>query len=123
MLKYDFKNETCWNLLDSKPKEYINRVLKGSQKRIDSIRQLRKGVSIFEYREKAKNLNKIKKWNASIIIDSSSQIYKILFDKKSICGNSAIILPDRRVIIFLSDSHFTALYCDREKILNILSAP
>ncbi len=115
-IKYDFNHETCWSRLDQQPDDYVKKVLEAQQDRIKKKLSSNRPISVFEFREKGKDVNKLKKWNQHIIIDSSRLLYKVLFKQKDTCGSSAIILPDRRVIIIRSDGHFEALDYKKEDI-------
>ena len=81
----------------------------------------RPNVSVFDFRESGNNINKIKKWDSSIIIDSASQLMNILFKERSTCGNSIIVLPDKRFVFLRSDAHSEAMDITQKKMLEYLT--
>ena len=62
IIRYDYNYETCWNTLDQQDDANINRVLSNSQNRVQEFRELRPNISVFEFKETGKYLNKLKKW-------------------------------------------------------------
>ena len=117
IIKYDYNNESCWELLDQKDDNYIQGFVTRHKQRVETLLTTRPNVSVFEFREPGNNINKIKKWDSSIIIDSTRQLMNLLFKERSTCGNSIIVLPDRRFIFIRSDSHSEVLDLTQEKIL------
>jgi hypothetical protein len=109
IIKYDFNHETCWDRLDVQTDDYIKRVENGFNERIVKAIKERPAISVFHFRETGNDFNKYVKRNADIIIDSSGLIKKLLFDRRTVCGSSAIILPGGRSVILKSDSHFMAM--------------
>jgi hypothetical protein len=120
IIKYDYNHETCWDVLDQKPDEHITSFITTHQARVQKFRELRPNVSLFEYREPGKFSNKLKKWNTSIIVDSSKQLYKLLFSERTTCGSSIIILPTKNFIFFRSDAHSMAMDYTQEQIKKLL---
>lgn len=121
ILKYDFNNESCWNLLDERSKKYIHKVMSGMHTSIEKQRKERFGISILRYREKGNKINKLIRWDSTIVIDSSEKLYHLLLSQRSPCGNSIIILPGRKIIISHFDPHFESLRYSKEKIEAILT--
>lgn len=105
IIKYDYNNERCWNNLDGYGKKYIMRFVTTNQQRIRKTLLARPQVSIFTFREPGDMLNKIKKWDSSVIIDSSLQLFSLLFKERCTCGNSILIMPDKTFVFIRSDSH------------------
>ncbi len=117
LIKYDYNNESCWNFLDTKDDNHIRGFITRGNERILNVSKSRPHVSVFQFREPGKNLNKIKRWNTAIIVDSSRQLFQLLFKKRSICGNSIAVLPDRRFVFLRSDSHSEVLDLTHDKIV------
>jgi len=121
IIKYDYNNETCWNTLDKMmTEEEIKRKVFHIQTSYEALLSTRPGVSFFEFREPGENINKITKFNSSIILDKDLELYKFFFEEKCRCGNSILILPDGRYIFTRSDSHTNALYYSSEQIKQLL---
>lgn len=121
IIKYDYNNETCWNNLDQSEDENIRGFIKKYKEKILLVLFTRQNVSIFNFREAGNSLNKIKKWDTSIIIDSSKQLFNLIFKERCTCGNSIIIMPNRKFVFVRSDSHFEVLDFSQKRIEEILS--
>lgn len=121
IIKYDYNNETCWDELDKRSDDYVIPFITANQERVKSILALRNNVSIFTFREPGDNFNKIKKWDKSIVIDSDRYLLNLLFKERSTCGNSIIVLPDRRYVFIRSDSHSEAMEYSQDKIVELLT--
>jgi hypothetical protein len=106
IIKYEYNKETCWTYSDI---EYEDKYFINAADRIESHRFWlyikRTGASIFHFREPGNDIPKIVKWDKTIIVDSTRALFKLLFSKKEICGNSILVTPDRRYIFFKGDSH------------------
>jgi len=85
------------------------------------VSQSRKNISLFNFREPGDNLNKLKLWDSTIIIDNRKELYNLLFPHKFNCGNSILILPDKRFIYIGSDPHSEAFYLTGKQIEGILN--
>jgi hypothetical protein len=120
LIKYDYNNETCWDMLDQREDEHIMGFVTRHQQRIQYVRATRPHVSVFDFREPGKRLNKIKKFDQSIIIDSNKQLFKLLFKERCTCGSSIMIMPDKRFVFLRSDSHSEILYLTQMQIDEIL---
>ena len=88
IIKYDYNNESCWDLLDQRDDNYVQGFVTRHRERIQMLQATRPNVSILEFREPSNNLNKIKKRDSYIIIDSSRRLMNLLFKERSACGNS-----------------------------------
>lgn len=121
IIKYDYNNETCWNRLDEREDENIMGFVKRKQQAMEQMLTTRKNVSSFNFREPGENLNKLKLWDSTIIIDSSKQLYHLLFMRNYNCGNSILVLPDKRFIYILSDPHSEIFYLTSKQIEFILN--
>jgi len=121
IIKYDYNNETCWMFLDSKNDDDIDSSISIRQRQVQKVSLNRKGVSIFKFKEKGSNLSKVIDRDSSIFLDRKRKLFKLLFKKKSTCGNSIIILPSRKFILLRSDSHFEAINYTRDQIIDILA--
>jgi len=121
IIKYDYNKETCWDNLDEKEDEYIMGFVRRHKERVQKVFAIRKNVSVFDFREPGNNLNKIKKWDSSIIIDSSKQLFNLLFKERCTCGSSIIVMPDKRFIFLRSDSHSEALDLTQKQIEALLN--
>jgi len=108
IIKYDFNNETCWNLLDEKSDEYIARITNGTNIMVAMYKNTHPETSVFQFREKGKNLNKLKLRNTEIIIDSG-YLLKNIFTTRTTCGTSLKLYPNGNYELIYSDSHFTAI--------------
>ncbi len=122
VIKYDFNNDHCWQMLDTKNDEYINSVLNTHQKYWAKYRDSVTSVSAFEFRDPGKNFSKLVKWNSDINIDSSRLLYKLLIKERAMCGISVMILPDKRVIKTRSDPHYEVLDYNAEKLTQMLES-
>jgi hypothetical protein len=116
IIKYDFNNENCWSRLDENNDDYIMGFVTRHKERVQKVLATRPNVSVFDFREPGNNLNKIKKWDNSIIIDSSKQLFNLLFRERCTCGSSIIIMPDKRFIFLRSDSHSEILDLTQKQI-------
>ena len=121
IIKYDYNNGRCWELLDQKDDNYIQGFVARHRERVQNFQATRPNVSLFDFREPGNNINKIKKWDNSIIIDSSKQLMNLLFKERSICGNSIIVMPDKRFVFIRSDSHSEAMDLTQDRILEYLT--
>lgn len=121
LIKYDFNKDACWNMLDKSKDEYIKSIVLASKERIQTTLLTRPGISIFRFRKPGDQLNKIIKWDDSILIDSTKQLYKLLLKKRTECGSSMIILPDGRFILLQTDPHMEAMDLSQQQITAILN--
>ena len=121
IIKYDYNNKSCWELLDEKDDNYIQGFVTRHNERVQKVQATRPNVSLFDFREPGNNANKIKKWNRSIIVDSTRQLMSLLFKERSICGNSIIVMPDKRFVFIRSDSHSEAMDLTQERLLEYLT--
>ncbi len=122
LIKYDFNKDACWNMLDKSKDEDIKSIVLASKERIQTTLLTRPGISIFRFREPGDQLNKIIKWDDSILIDSTKQLYKLLFKKRTECGSSMIILPDGRFILLQTYPHMEALNLSQQQIAETFSS-
>jgi hypothetical protein len=121
IIKYDYNNETCWTILDQSEDDHIMGFVRRHKERVQQVLATRQNVSVFDYREPGNSLNKIKKWDNSIIIDSSKQLLNLLFKERCTCGSSIIVMPDKRFVFLRSDSHSEVLDLTQKQIEEILS--
>ena len=121
IIKYDYNNESCWDILDESDDRHIMDFVSRHQERVQKALLTRKNVLIFEFREPGNNLNKIKKFNNLIIIDKSKQLFNLLFKERSPCGNSIIIMPDKKFVFLRSDSHSRILDLTKQQVEEILA--
>ncbi len=122
IIKYDYQGDDCWNLLDQREATYIQGFIANANARIESQQTLRRGISVFRFREPGRNVNKIIGLNKAIMVNSSKQILAHAFKQRSICGSSMLLLPDKSFIYMRSDSHFELLDLLPEKIGSYLSS-
>lgn len=116
IIKYDYNYESCWNNLDRADDAYIMGFVHRYNENVKNLLASRPQLSIYSIREPGVGINKIKYWNDSIVIDKNRSIKKLLFKKKSICGNSIMIMPDGKYIFINSDSHNNIFYVTAYKI-------
>jgi hypothetical protein len=121
IIKYDYNNENCWDILDQREKEYIMDFVTTHKQRVQQILAARQNVSVFDFREPGNNLNKIKKWDNTIIIDTTKQLMNLLFKERCACGSSIIVMPDKKFVFLRSDSHSDALGLPQKKIIEVLN--
>ena len=121
IIKYDYNNEVCWELLDLKDDDYIMGFVITHQERVRKALAARENISIFDFREPGKNVNKIKKWDTSIKIDSTKFLFNLLFKERCVCGSSIIVMPDKSFVFVRSDSHSEAMYYSKEQISELLT--
>jgi hypothetical protein len=120
MIAYNFNHEHCWDIMDQESPKNIQGFIERSQQWITKTKTERPSISVFQFRQKGNDINKFKKWDTSIRIDSTDQLHNLLFKDKCTCGSSAIVLPDGTSIITRSDPHFETLDYDRDKIQELL---
>jgi len=120
IIKYDYNNETCWSTLDQQKDEHIMGVVTRIQQHVQDLKLTRQNCSFFNFREPGNNLNKIKKWDNSIIIDSSKQLFSLLFNKRYTCGSSIIVLPGKSFLFLRNDPHSTAFNYTQQQIEALL---
>jgi hypothetical protein len=116
IIKYNFNNEVCWRSMDQRDDSSNQRYITWNNQRVQMAMAARPNISVFTFREPGNNTNKVVKWNHAIIIDSSKQLLNLVFKKRTVCGSSLIVVPDRRFNLRRSDSHFQALDQTSEKI-------
>jgi len=121
IIKYDYNNEVCWEILDLKDDDYIMGFVITHQERVRKALAARENISIFDFREPGENLNKIKKFDTSIKIDSTKFLFNLLFKKRCVCGSSIIVMPDKNYVFLRSDSHSDALDYSKEQINELLT--
>jgi hypothetical protein len=121
VIRYDYKYDDCWQLLDRQSAEYIHGVVNAHNARVAKFNYERKGVSLFEYRDAGNNFSKLKLWDQHVKVDTTGFLFNLLFSKRAGCGASAIILPNKRCVIIRSDSHFTAMELSSGKVLELLN--
>ena len=120
IIKYDYNNSACWSMLDEKDDTVIRGFITRHRQRVSALQSARPGVSVFNFREPGSKVNKIKKWDDSVLVDSSGQLMALLFRERSVCGNSIIILPDKRFVFIRSDPHSEAFDPAQDKIVEYL---
>ena len=120
IIKFEYNNETCWDALDQKGDSYIMGFVTRHKERVEDLLDKRKNVSVFDFREPGNNLNKIVKWDDSIIIDSTKQLFHLLFKERCTCGSSIMVMPDRRFVFKRSDSHSEMYEMTKDEINTIL---
>jgi len=108
IIKYDFNNDDCWNMLDQQSNEYISNVVNGMNLYIAAYQNAHPKSSVYQFREKGKNFNKLKLRNKNIIIDNGF-LRKNIFNTLATCGTSLKLYPDGHYQFIYSDSHFAAL--------------
>ena len=121
IIKYEYNNETCWMFLDKLNDDEIASSIKIRQLQIQKACLVRKGISVFKFREKGLDLNKVVERDSSILIDRKKQLFRLLFKKRATCGNSIIVLPNRKFILIRSDSHFEAINYTQDQISDVLA--
>lgn len=122
IIKYDYNHESCWDMLDQKDDTYIMNIVTKRKEKIQDVVRTRQNVSVFNFREPGNSFNKIKKWDNSIILDSSKYLLNLLFQKRYICGNSIIVMSDKRFVFMPSDPHFEALDFTHNQMVQILNS-
>ena len=120
IIRYDYNYDSCWTVLDFQSDEYVQSVVTGRQTHIQTEIKNRPGITVFSFRENGNNISKLKKWDNTIIIDAKHELFNLLFYNRSRCGNSMIVMPDRKYILTRSDSHFDALRYTKERIGQLL---
>ncbi|SJZ31923.1 hypothetical protein [Sediminibacterium ginsengisoli] len=120
IIKYDYNNESCWNTLDQMSDDYIQKTIAAHTQRVQQVLAKRKNISAFDFREPGNNMNKLKKWDRNIIIDSSNTLLNLIFKDRSRCGNSMIVLPDKQFVFLRSDPHADALDLSQAQITSYL---
>lgn len=121
IIKYDYNNETCWNILDQSEEAHIMGFVTRHKQRVEQVLANRQNVSVFDFREPGNSLNKIKKWDNSILIDSSKQLFNLIFKERCTCGSSIIVMPDKKFVFLRSDSHSESLDITQNKIKEVLN--
>ena len=121
IIKYEYNNEVCWEILDLKDDDYIMGFVITHQERVRKALAARENISIFDFREPGENLNKIKKFDTSIKIDSTKFLFNLLFKKRCVCGSSIVVMPDKNYVFIRSDPHSEALDYSKEQINELLT--
>jgi len=121
IIKYDYNNENCWSILDQSEDSYIMGFVTRKKERVTKVLAKRQNISVFGFREPGNNLNKIIKWDNSILIDNSKQLYNLLFREQCTCGNSILVMPDNKFVFIRSDSHSEILELTSKKIEEMLN--
>lgn len=121
IIKYDYNYESCWSLLDQSNDAKIMSIVNSNKEQLNEAVKVRENISVFNFREPGKSFNKIKEWNSLIIVDSSKQLYNLIFSERNTCGNSIVVLPDKRFVFIRSDSHFEALDLNQKQIAQLLN--
>jgi hypothetical protein len=121
IIKYDYNNETCWDRMDERNDSSIMTSVKYWQKHIQQKMTARQNLTVFHYREPGNDLNKIIKPDSSILIHDKKILLNLLFKKRTTCGSSIIIMPDKRFLFIRSDSHFEALEMSKQQIEDVLN--
>jgi hypothetical protein len=116
MIKYDYNDKSCWSILDTYEDSTIRNLIAAHYKAFKIRMASRPGTSAFTFREPGNRLNKLKKWDRSIIIDSSKQLYQLLFKERTTCGSSIVVLPDKKFVFMRSDSHSVVFGLTKEQI-------
>jgi hypothetical protein len=120
IIKYEINGESCWNNLDMRPDDYINKVLINGQNYRNRIANERQGVSFYHFKEKGNRTNRLIKWDKEIRVDEQGNLGQLLFKQKASCGSSAIVLPGGEYVIMLSDSHLIGFSLTKEMISEAL---
>lgn len=121
IIKYDYNYESCWSLLDQRDDATIMRIVNSRKEQFNGAMKVRDNISVFNFREPGNSFNKIKEWNSLIIVDSTKQLYNLIFSERNTCGNSIVVLPDKRFVFIRSDSHFEALDLNQRQITQLLN--
>lgn len=108
-IKYDFNHEKCWDQLDTKNKEYINKIIQNFQLHISDFNKNFETAVAYNFREPGKSINKLKLWDNTIILDDQEVLKNLIFKNNVSCGSSAVILGDGSYLIYEKDPHFELL--------------
>ena len=120
IIKYNFNRDNCWYYMDKRETDdQIRGRITRHTEFMKMMHESRPSASIFNIRESGNRINKIIHYDESILIDSTKEVYDLLFQKRKQCGSSAVILADGRFIITGSDSHSDALRYTKEQIIEI----
>lgn len=120
IIKYDYQDSSCWNMLDMENQDYILKVVENSQARIKKQIDKRPSISIYRFAELGNRFNNIILLDKTILKDSNNSILNLIFANESSCGNSIIIMPGQKYIYKKSDSHFELLEISKKRIIDIL---
>jgi hypothetical protein len=116
IINYNYNYEHCWDNLENREDEHIVGFVTRHNEKIKKLASERPNVKVFNFRESGNNVNKIIKWNPLIIIDSSKQLFNLLFTERCTCGSSIIIMPDKKFIFLRSDPHYEILDLQQSKM-------
>lgn len=109
-IKYEFNTADCWYNLDMRSNDSTIAARNKWQKTyLAQKEEARPQITIFKFREKGKNFNRVTKLNTNILVDEQKFLKKLLFRKSYMCGTGAIIMPDMRYLLVMNDSHFEVL--------------
>ena len=120
IIRYDYNNNECWRALDQENDNYIKSMILRHNQIISNKSASRPNISVFNFREPGDDFSKKVLWDKTYIVDSSNQLFNLIFNKRIMCGNSVIILPDMRFVFVPSDPHFDALNFTSEEISSFL---
>jgi len=108
IINYNFNKDHCWQMLDEKPKKYINKVIENSKKYVADALLARPYISVFSFREAGDYFSKYKKYDNTILIDSG-YLKNDFFTDNAVCGTSLMVFPKGNYLYVRSDPHFEAL--------------
>ncbi|TAE10422.1 MAG: hypothetical protein EAZ47_11005 [Bacteroidetes bacterium] len=116
-IKYDFNMSDCWHNLDMRSNDSTIAARNKLQKAyLAQQEEVRPQITIFKFREKGRNCNRVTKLNTNILVDEQKFLKRLLFKTPIMCGTGAIIMPDMRYLLVMNDSHFDVLYFTKTHI-------
>jgi len=108
IIKYDFNGDGCWIALNQQSNDYIKNLIQNSTEWIAKKKLARPTVSIFQFKEYGENFSPYKLRDKTIKTDSGF-LKKLLFNKRTMCGTSAVIVSSGKFFLIKSDSHFSPI--------------
>ena len=108
-IKYEFDNETCWNVLDGQSDQYISNVIESRNAYVSRYQNDHPNVTILSIKEVGKNFNKLVMRNPKITVDQGGFLRQYIFLNNAKCGTSMKLFPNGRYECYLSDAHFGIL--------------
>ena len=109
IIKYEFNGDGCWSMLDEQDDDYIKKVSDGMNEYLKIFIDKHSGAVAYRIREKGKNFSKYVSRDPTISVDDNGILKNLLFNKRKMCGTTAVILDDGSYALKYGDSHFQVL--------------
>ncbi|HMO33003.1 MAG TPA: hypothetical protein PKE63_02540 [Lacibacter sp.] len=116
IINYAYNADTCWNALERQGADDITQVVQQRQHRFRMRTIGRIFNRFYTVYEPGNRTPKVISFDYTYQRDANRQLFYLLFAERCICGQSIILLPDRRYIRIRSDSHLGVLNITADEI-------